>query len=459
MTDDTLLPFDLPAVHRKKLTVDFEGGNQSSDAGLLLLREAERKLGVCRRLAEAMPDRRDPDRVRHAMFEMVMARSSAIACGHKDANDLDRLRHDPLMKITVGRCPQSGAALASQSTISRLENTPSKSEAARLCAALVDQFGEAIKPSALEILDIDDTFCAAHGGQQLAFWNAHHDERGFASMHIYHVASSTPVATILRPARTPKGTEVRTVIKHVTKRLRRHWPHTRIVWRGDSHYGRVEAMEWAESSGEDYIFGLGGNTVLDARVAETADNLRFHHAASSEAKLRTYTSFMYQANSWARPRKVVARLECSLQPDTGGDVTSTGMRQEVDIRYVVTSLKGSARHLYEDIYCQRGQMENLIKLHKAQLASDRMSCHSATANQVRLVLHTAAFWLTHAVRAAIPQTDPLAKAEFTTIRERLIKIGARVIEHIARIRIQLPTSCPEGALFRAVAFGLMPSAP
>jgi hypothetical protein len=106
MTDDTLLPFDLPAVHRKKLTVDFEGGNQSSDAGLLLLREAERKLGVCRRLAEAMPDRRDPDRVRHAMFEMVMARSSAIACGHKDANDLDRLRHDPLMKITVGRCPQ-----------------------------------------------------------------------------------------------------------------------------------------------------------------------------------------------------------------------------------------------------------------------------------------------------------------------------------------------------------------
>ena len=135
------------------------------------------------------------------------------------------------------------------------------------------------------------------------------------------------------------------------------------------------------------------------------------------------------------------------------------MRQEVDIRYVVTSLPGSAQHLYENVYCRRGQMENLIKLHKVQLASDRMSCHSATANQVRLVLHTAAFWLTHAVRAAIPQTDPLAKAEFTTIRERLIKIGARVIEHIARIRIQLPTSCPEGALFRAVAFGLMPSAP
>ena len=135
------------------------------------------------------------------------------------------------------------------------------------------------------------------------------------------------------------------------------------------------------------------------------------------------------------------------------------MRQEVDIRYIVTSLEGSAQYLYEDVYCQRGQMENLIKLHKAQLASDRMSCHSATANQVRLVLHTAAFWLMHGVRAAIPRTNPLASSEFATIRERLIKIGARVIEHIARIRVQLPTSCPEGTLFRTVALGLMRSGP
>jgi Transposase DDE domain group 1 len=132
---------------------------------------------------------------------------------------------------------------------------------------------------------------------------------------------------------------------------------------------------------------------------------------------------------------------------------------EVDVRYIVTSLEGTAQHLYEDVYCQRGQMENLIKLHKAQLFSDRMSCHSATANQVRLVLHTAAFWLMHGVRAAIPQISPLAKAEFTTIRERLIKIGARVIEHVARIRVQLPTSCPEGTLFRTVALGLMRSGP
>jgi len=453
MNDDTLLPFELPSVRRKKLTVDFAGGQQSSDGGLLLLREAERRLGVCRRLAAAMPDRRDPDRVRHAMFELVMARAAAIACGYEDAIDLDRLRHDPLLKVAVGRCPQSGAPLASQSTISRLENAPSKTEAGRLSAALLDQFGATVKPGKEETLDIDDTFCAAHGGQQLAFWNAHHDERGFASMHIYHVASGAPVAAILRPARTPKGSEVRTVVKHVTRRLRRHWPNTRLVWRGDSHYGRVEAMDWAEDHGVDYIFGLAGNAALDALTAETAVDLRFCHAMSRKPKLRTYVSFLYQAGSWRRPRKVVARLECSLQPG------ENGMRQEVDIRYVVTSLKGSARHLYETVYCQRGQMENLIKLHKAQLASDRMSCHSATANQVRLVLHTAAFWLMHGVRAAIPRSNPLARCEFATIRERLIKIGARVIEHLARIRIHLPTSCTEGALFRTVALGLMPSGP
>src|SRR6201995_1427431 len=285
MNDDTLLPFDLPSVCRKKLTVDFNGGNPSSNCGLLLLRQAERTAGICWRLAGTMPDRRDQNRIRHAMFEMLMARVSAIASGYEDANDLDRLRHDPLMKLVVGRCPESGAALASQSTICRLENAPRKSEAARLCAALIDQFGTTVKPGRLEILDIDDTFCAAHGGQQLAFWNAHHDERGFASMHIYHVASGTPVAAILRPARTPKGTEGCTVIKHVTKRLRRHWGYTRIVWRGDSHYGRVEAMDWADDDDTDYIFGLAGNAVLDALVAQAADGLRFCLSTSSAPEL------------------------------------------------------------------------------------------------------------------------------------------------------------------------------
>ena len=204
MTEATPLPFDLPAVQRKKLTVDFDGGNQSSDAGLLLLRQAEKKLGICRRLAEAMPDRRDQSRIRHEMAELVMARSAAITCGYKDGNDLNRLRHDPLLKLAVGRCPESGEPLASPSTISRLENAPTKREAARLTGALVDQFCVSVTPGKEEILDIDDTFCSAHGRQQLAFWNAYENERGFSPMHIYHMASGAPVVAILSPPGHPR---------------------------------------------------------------------------------------------------------------------------------------------------------------------------------------------------------------------------------------------------------------
>src|ERR1700745_1248817 len=455
MTDDIPLPFDLSALQRKKLTINFDGGNQSSDAGLILLRQAEKKVGVCQRLADAMPDRRDPSRIRHEMVELVTARAAAISCGYKDGNDLDRLRDDPMLKIAIGRCPESGEPLPSQSTISRLENAPKKTDAARLTGTLVDQFWASVTPSEEEMFDIDDAFCTAHGGQQLAFWNAHQDERGFSPMHIYHVASGTPVAVILRPAKTPKGTEGRAVIKHVTRRIRKHWPTTRIVWRGDSHYGRVEAMEWAENNDVGYIFGLAGNSVLDALVAETANDLRLRHAAGTEEKLRCYESIEYQAGSWSQPRRVIARLEASLQPD----LKEGGMRQEVDIRYVVTPLAGDPQHLYEEAYCKRGQMENLIKLHKAQLASDRTSCHSAIANQVRLVFHTAAYWLMHRVRAAIPPAHPLARAGVATIRGRLLKIDARVIEREPRIRIQPPTSCPEGALSRAVALGLMRSGP
>jgi Transposase DDE domain group 1 len=151
MTDATPLPFDLPAVERKKLTVDFEGGNQSSDAGLLLLRAAERKLGVCQRIADVMPDQRDQSRVRHEMFSLIASRAFAIACGYKDANDLNRLRHDPVMKLAVERLPESGKPLASQSTISRLENAPRKTEAARLTVALIEQFCTSVRPGKREI--------------------------------------------------------------------------------------------------------------------------------------------------------------------------------------------------------------------------------------------------------------------------------------------------------------------
>jgi Transposase DDE domain group 1 len=265
-----------------------------------------------------------------------------------------------------------------------------------------------------------------------------------------------PVAAILRPAKTPNGREVRTVIKHLTKRILKAWKKANIVWRGDSHYGRAEAMDWCDGNGVGYIFGFAGNSVLGAIVAETTDHLRFWHALSEAPKLRCYKALEYKAGSWSAPRRVIARIEVSLQP-APTDTDRQAVRQEVDIRYVVTSLDGDPERLYEGVYCQRGQAENLIKLHKAQLASDRTSCHSATANQVRLILHTAAYWLMHTVRAAIPQGHALARCEFNMLRLRLLKIAARVIEQGRRIRVHLPSSMSEKTLFRATALGLSPS--
>jgi Transposase DDE domain group 1 len=458
MIDATPLPFALPAIRAKKLTVDFDGGNQSSDGGLLALRAAEQKIGIIGRLASALPDRRDCLRIRHRLCEIIGARVFGICCGYEDGIDHDRLRDDPALKMAVGRAPETGAPLASQSTISRFENAPTRTDAARLAAALVDQLTARVSPSHRDIFDIDDTFDAAHGGQQLTFWNAHHDERGFAPMHVYHAGSGLPVAAILRPARTPAGTEVRTVIKHLTKHIRgaEAWTNADIVWRGDSHYGRVEAMDWCDDNGAGYIFGLAGNAALDREVAELSDHLRFWHAWSNEPKMRCYTSFAYRAGSWRTARRVIARIEVSLQPDPT-PTHPDGCRQEVDVRYVVTSLDGDAERLYEGVYCQRGQAENLIKLHKAQLASDRTSCHAATANQVRLTLHTAAFWLMHTLRAAIPSGHALVKAEFNTLRLRLLKIAARVVEHGSRIRVRLPSSCPDAFLFRQIVLGLTPA--
>ena len=421
------------------------------------MRAAEQKIGIVARLAATLPDRRDASRVRHHQAEIIGARVFGICCGHEDGIDHDRLRDDPALKMAVGRAPETGAALASQSTISRFENAPSRTDAARLAGALVDQFTAQLSPSHRDIFDIDDTFDAAHGGQQLTFWNAHHDERGFAPMHVYHAGSGLPVAAILRPAKTPAGTEVRCVIKHLTKRIRGAdaWRQADIVWRGDSHYGRVEAMEWCDDNGAGYIFGLAGNAALDREVAEISDHLRFWHAWSNEPKMRCYTSFEYRAGSWKTARRVIARIEVSLQPDPT-PTHPDGCRQEIDVRYVVTSLDGDAERLYEGVYCQRGQAENLIKLHKAQLASDRTSCTSAVANQIRSMLTTAAFWLMHTVRAAIPPGHALAKAEFNTLRLKLMKIAVRVVEHASRIRAHLPASMAEKTLFRQIALGLTP---
>lgn len=439
MNEDTLLPFDVPSVARKKVSVGFDGGQLSSDAGVLLLRSVEKQLGLAERLASCIRDKRNPEAIVHPLAEMLRLRMFAIAAGYEDADDCDFLRHDPIFKMAAGHAPESGDPLCSQPTMSRLENALSKTGVARLMAAMLDQFCASYRRAPRSItLDIDDTFDAVHGHQQLSFFNAHYDERCFLPIHIYEGTSGKPVAQILRAGKTPAGKEVRTILKHVIKRIRAHWPKVHILVRGDSHYGRHEAMQWCESQGVDYVFGFGGgNAVLDAMLREAAEALCVERAVTGAPKLRSFRKLRYGAKSWRCERTLVARLEA----------TENGL----DIRYIVTSLAGSARHLYETVYCARGEAENFIKLHKAQLASDRTSCRNPRANQFRLILHTAAYWLMHAVRSAVPKRSVLFRAEFTTLRLRLIKLAARVVEGAARIRVSLPSACPDAPLFRHLA--------
>jgi hypothetical protein len=305
--------------------------------------------------------------------------------------------------------------------------------------AMVDVYCASYRtPPRAVTLDIDDTVDVVHGHQQMSLFNAHYDERCFLPIHVYDTATQRPVAMLLRPGTTPSGKEVRHHLRRLVRRIRTHWPTTRITIRGDGHYGRPEVMAWCEANGVDYILGLPGNAVLDRLVEPAADDVRVRRAEGEAAVVRDFAETRYGARSWRCARRVVARIEA----------TTKGL----DIRYVVTNLAGgSAEWLYETLYCARGQAENLIKQHKSQLASDRTSCRSPLANQVRLVLHTGAYWLMLKLRDAIPRPQPLAYAEFTTLRLRLLKIAARITETVSRVRVALAASHPEAALFSSLA--------
>src|SRR5690349_11500835 len=317
----------------------------------------------------------------------------------------------------------------------------------RLMGVMVDLYcASYASPPAAVTLDIDDTLDVVHGHQQLSFFNAHYDERCFLPIHVYDTAVARPVAVLLRPGKTPSGKEVRGHLRRLVRRIRRHWPATHITIRGDGHYSRPQVMAWCEENGIDFVFGLPGNAVLDNAVEATADDIRTRRALDHKPGLRGFAETRYQAKSWNKHRRACARIEAT--------------KQGLDIRFVVTSLEtGSAEHVYQTIYCARGQPENLIKLHKAQLASDRTSCRSPLANQMRLILHTAAYWLILTVRDAIPKAHALATAEFATLRLRLLKLGTRVIETACRVRLAFAAACPDAPLIRHIAAGLMPAAP
>jgi Transposase DDE domain group 1 len=434
MSDTTAVPFGFPAVCRKKVTAAFDGGRLTSDGGMLLLAQGERRLGLADRLAKCIEDPRDPAAVQHSIAEMIRYRALLIAAGYPDGNDCDALRSDPAFKMAVGRLPESDPDLCSQPTMSRLENLPGPAALMRMMAEMIELFCDSFEqvPSRI-VLDIDDTEDEVHGGQQLGLFNAHYDSRCFLPIHIYEANSGKPVAIFLRPGKTPDGVEVALVLRHVIGRIRARWPRVEILVRGDSHYGRIEAMTWCQRNRVAYIFGLAGNKVLLRKIADLAEDVAVRRVEGEAEKIRRHGEIEYAAASWpgkqdGNARRVIARVEAGPQG--------------TDTRFIVTNLAGTPEYLYETVYCARGQAENLIKAHKSHLASDRTSCSKATANQFRLLVHTAAYWLMHSLRGLAPKTSFWRTAQFDTIRISLLKVATRITEMATRIKIALPSSYP-----------------
>jgi hypothetical protein len=413
----------------KGVRVAFDGGRLTSDAGVLPLADIERRLGIAECLARCLADPRSPERVRHTLADMIRFRVLLIAAGYPDANDCDALRSDPAFKMAVGRLPESGPDLCSQPTMCRLENLPTATALKRMMAAMVGLFCDSFEQVPRRIvLDIDDTEDRVHGRQELALFHAHYGGYCFLPIHVYEATTGKPVAVILRPGKTPDGAEVALVLRHVIRAIRRRWPKVDILVRGDSHYGRPEAMSWCERNRVAYVFGLAGNKVLLRRVAGLAEEVGLARVEGEAAKVRRFGEFAYAAETWHVERRVIARVEAS---DKGADS-----------RFVVTNLAGTPRWLYEVAYCARGQAENLVKAHKVHLASGRTSCSKATANQFRLVLHTAAYWLLHTLRGLAPRRSFWRDAQFDTIRLALIKVVGRVAELASRIELALPSGYP-----------------
>jgi hypothetical protein len=426
----------LSPVEGKPLTATFDAGRLSSDGGVIVLREIALRLGLADAITGPLLDKRDPSRVQHAYAEMALARMVMIAAGYEDCDDIDTLRTDPAFKIALGRRPDTGADLMSQPTLSRLENLADWRALARIGLNLIDLSCRSYAglPTAI-VLDIDDTDDPVHGQQELALFNAHYDCTCFQPIHIFEAMSGKPILSLLRPGKRPSGKEVARVLRHVVRRIRKHWPRVRILVRGDSHYLSPETLDFLEASDCDYILGLAINEKLKEIAASWLVQCDVRRR-QSHRKVRRFHQFQYAAGRWNRSHKVIARIEAT---DFG-----------TDARFIVTNLSGRGKTLYEKVYCQRGTAENLIKDMKRVTRSDKTACSRWEANQFRLFLHMGAYWLLHGLRRAAPKRSRWRGATLETIRRMFVKIAVRVQEMKGSIKLAFPAAYPHQAMLATI---------
>ena len=424
--------FKLEPVAGKKVTVDFSAPELSSLGGLSLVREYEKSSdSIIERIESCIKDPRREPMVVHSQTEMLRQRIYQIMAGFEDADDCDRLCRDGILKMCAGRSASDETDLASQPTMTRLENRLSRKELFDIGEAFIDDFIASYnsEPDSI-IIDADDTNADTYGAQQFTLFNAYYGEYCYMPLLLFEGRSGKLILPILRPGRGNKAINISGLLKQLITKLRKKWKHTRIIVRGDSHFCSHDFMDWAteQQDGIHFITGLAGNVRLQKITAHWLDTAVASYKATGE-EVRMFHSFMYKADSWKHPQRVVVKIEAN----------SLG----TNVRYVVTDFKGQrSSFIYSECYCDRGRMEQMIAELKNGLKADRMSCNKFSANQFRLYLHCAAYVILHSFQADMLVGTELERSTITTMREKLLLSAVSIDEKKTCIRLRFPQKAP-----------------
>ena len=420
---------------RRQVLAEFNGGRITSDAGVLLLREMACRSRLFERMAGCIPDPREPAMVEHDQQTMLAQRVLGIACGWEDLIDHHGLRVDPLMQVASERDADESRPLASPATLCRLENRVDRKACVALSKLLVERFIESFDSPPQElVLDFDATDDPIHGGQEGRFFHGYYD--GYCYLPLYVFCGEKLLVSYLRPSNIDAAKHSRAILKLLADRLRQAWPGVRIVFRGDSGFCRWRLMRWCDRHDVGYVIGLARNKALE-RMAEPFMREAKQQYEQTKHKQRIFTELTYAAGTWDKPRRVIHKAEHNGQGDNP--------------RFIVTNLTHPPQPLYDQVYCARGEMENRIKEQQLGLFAGRTSCHKFVANQFRLLLSSFAYTLIETLRRTALAGTELARAQATTIRTKLLKIGAVVAISVRRIVLRLSSGYPLKELFEQTA--------
>jgi hypothetical protein len=419
---------NFPSFDRRKIEANFQGGDVSSDGGLMLLRQADRRLGLVAALDQALPDPRNPLLIVHRQSDLLRQRIFGIALGYEDLNDHDTLRNDLLWQTAVDRDTE----LASSPTLCRLENRTDGKAAWEFHKVLLEKFIASHKTPPKElVLDFDATDDRVHGQQQGRFFHGYYGNYCFLPLYVF--CGEQLLVSYLRPSNIDAARHSWAVLALLVKGLRKAWPQVKIILRADSGFCRWKMLRWCERSKVGYIVGLAKNKRLNALSAELQAKALAEFKIKGE-KQRLFCDLQYKAATWNCKRRVIAKAE---HTDKGANP-----------RYVVSNLQGDGQALYDGLYCARGEMENRIKEQQLGLFADRTSCHNWWANQFRLLLSSCAYVLMETIRRVGLHGTEMARSQVGTLRLKLLKIGAVILRNTRRIRLLLSSAYPYQEIFR-----------